>query len=196
MHPANKLFWDHCASKYASYFKRPSRVIEFGSYNINGSIRQVFDVDDYTGLDWRAGPCVDVVSLAHEFKADGEYNTIVSASMLEHDPHWEASIKNMLSMLTDDGILVMTWGAALNEEHCLKEAPDGAFHALPAGNAIDLLEGEGMYVHEFQYERKFVERAGARIRFAGGGGMGEVALVAFKDSKYASGERAIDDLLA
>lgn len=197
MHPANTLYWRHCAEKYPRYFKDPSRVIEFGSYNINGTIRPVFDCKDYTGVDWREGPCVDVVSLAHEYTAEKHYDTVVSASMLEHDPHWEKSLVNLLERMTDDGILILTWGAALNRAHCLKEAPDGKFHALPAGNVMNLLQKEGTYIHEFQYEKLFVERAQdpACLHPRHRGGMGEVGLVAFRDEKYAEGKRVVDDLV-
>jgi hypothetical protein len=190
MHRANMMYWLHCSEKYKPFFRSPSRVIEFGSYNINGSIRRVFACEDYTGLDWRPGPCVDVVSLAHEYRTDKIYDTVVSASMLEHDPHWEQSIENMLSVLADDGIMVLTWGAALNEEHCLEEAPDGGFHCLPAGKVVALLERNGMYVHELQYEQLFCQRTGQ-----GRGGMGEVGLVAFRNKKNAIGDPIIDELI-
>jgi hypothetical protein len=199
MHPANDLYWQTCAKKYPKYFNDPSRVIEFGSYNINGSIRSVFKCKDYTGIDWRPGPDVDVVSLAHAYKTDKPYNTVTSASMLEHDPHWEKSLNALLDCVLDDGILVLTWGAALNPGHCFKEAPDGKFHALPAGKVINKLKAEGMYIHEFQYESLFVKRTDPssaiiprpRMR----GTLGEVGLVAFWDKKHAKGERIIDEMV-
>jgi len=194
MHPANTLYWQACATKYPKYFNDPSRVIEFGSYNINGSIRGLFNCTDYLGVDWRAGRGVDLVSLAHEFKTEKPYDSVVSASMLEHDPHWEKSLNALLDCMKDDGILILTWGSALNEEHCLREAPDGKFHALPAGKVIQKLKAEGMYLHEFQYEKLFVERLAIRNRARGG--MGEATLVAFWDSKYAEGEQVIDALVA
>ncbi len=198
MHIANTLYWQACAAKYPKYFKDPSRVIEFGSYNINGTIRTAFNCTDYTGVDWRPGPGVDVVSLAHDHKVDKPYDTVVSASMLEHDPHWDKSLANILTHMTDEGILILTWGAALNVIHCLEEAPDGKFHALPAGKVMTLLRKEGMHIHELQYEKLFMERTQdlAHFRPRERGGMGEVGLVAFWDKKYAKGTKSVmDDLL-
>lgn len=198
MHIANTLYWRACSQKYPKYFNDPSRVIEFGSYNINGTIRTEFNCTDYTGLDWREGPAVDVVSLAHEYKTQKPFDTVVSASMLEHDPHWEKSLNALLDCMKDNGILILTWGAALNVQHCLQEAPDGKFHALPAGKVVDKLEAEGLYVHELQYEKLFMERTQdlAHFRPRERGGMGEVGLVAFWDKKYAKGtERVLDELL-
>jgi hypothetical protein len=194
MHEANRLYWKHCSEKYSRHFHTPSSVIEFGSFNINGSIREVFSCKDYTGLDWRPGPGVDVVSLAHEYDPGRTFDTVVSASMLEHDPHWRESIANMVSMMKTDGIIVLTWGAALNAPHCLHEAPDGEFHPLPAGRVIKLLESMGMHIHEFRYEKWFARECGLPSRHILNDGVGEVGLVAFTNEKYSSGDRKIDDL--
>ena len=197
MHLTNKMYWDHCSAKYSKYFNDPSRVIEFGSYNINGSIRGTFECEEYVGVDWRPGPLVDVVSLAHEYDSDEAFDTVVSASMLEHDPYWEKSIPNMLDHLTEDGILILTWGAALNVEHCLEEAPDGEFHPLQVGRVMDLLDQHGMYIHEVQYEQIFMEGHVdiSKYRRRDRGGMGEVGLVAFRDEEHAIGERVVNELL-
>jgi len=92
MHLSNRVFWETCSKKYPAFFNDPAKVIEFGSYNINGSIRDVFSCSEYTGLDWRPGPAVDIVLLAHEFKSE-KVETVVSASMLEHDPLLEIKFK-------------------------------------------------------------------------------------------------------
>ena len=63
MHQANEDFWQYCSEKYEKYFNKPSTVLECGSYNINGTVRDFFDVDFYIGIDWRPGSCVDVVAL-------------------------------------------------------------------------------------------------------------------------------------
>lgn len=201
MHPANRLFWERCQKKYVNYFKDPSKVVEFGSGYINGTIRDYFECADYTGVDWRQAKHVDLISLAHEVSfAPETFDTVVSASMLEHDPHWMKSLNKMVSVMKHDGIFVISWGAALNGAHGFDEAPDGRFHSLKAGYVIDLLELLGMYIHEFQYERTLLleshgpETAGlvglARTPL----GMGEAVLVAFKDEKFAIGNKIIESL--
>ncbi len=57
------------------------RTAEFGSFNVNGTVRILFDCDHYVGIDWIAGPCVDVVSLAHEVNFQYQFDTIITASM-------------------------------------------------------------------------------------------------------------------
>ena len=203
MHFENRLFWQRTSERYPRYFKNPSKVAEFGSFDINGSIRVCFDCSDYTGIDWIAGPCVDLVSLAHEVPFDpNAFDTVVSASMLEHDPYWERSLTKMAEVLKKDGLLAISWGAARNLLHNLEIAPDGKFHALKAGLVIQFLENLGLYVHEFQYERticlehndeEFIKLHGVLENKTYG--MGEVDLIAFKDRACATGERVVEEVI-
>ena len=190
MHKTNELYWKNCSEKYKKYFSDPSEVIEFGSYNINGSIRKSFRCSKYTGLDWRPGPCVDIVSLAHEYRHPNKIDTVVSASMLEHDPYWPLSLKNMINHMTDQAILILTWGAATNAPHCKKEAPDGEFHSLKAETVYKFLKLESLYIHEFRYEGNL-----PYFRKDIGDGFGEVGIVAFKDKNHASGDPVIDPFM-
>lgn len=191
MHAANHLFWKYALIRYGKYIhKENGRVLECGSLNVNGSIRDILEIDNtktkYTGLDWRPGNYVDVVSLAHEFKSENQFDAIVSASMLEHDPYWDKSIRNMIKLLKDDGILIMSWGSALNPVHYCETAPDGAFHALPVGKVFDLFSNNGVFVQEFWYERNLCkymlsDRSTKVCQLDKLGSMGECALVAFKN---------------
>ena len=195
MHYENTLFWERCKWKYSKYFKDPSRVIEFGSRYINGTVKAHFWCKDYIGVDAGGDFFVDVVSLAHEVKFEREsFDVVVSASMLEHDVHWEKSIQKMVTLLKQDGLLAITWGAALNGEHGNKLSLDGGFHPQKAGQIINKLEELGMYIHEFQYERSLLPPTVKRFRPMPIG-MGEVVLVAFKDKKHAIGESLIDELI-
>ena len=190
MHEANREWWRLCEKKYTPYFKNISRVLEVGSLNINGSVREHFEnIDTYIGLDWRPGRFVDMVCLAHEMEFDQSFNTIISCSMLEHDPYWYASIVRMVRFLCDDGGLFLSWGAARCAPHEVHTAPDQQYHALPADKVIKLLNALGLYIHEFQYESAMPCRQGTDK------GWGEVALVAFKDKQYAMGESFIAPLL-
>lgn len=194
MHKANLLWWAHCAEKYAPWFVGPNRVAEFGSLNVNGSVRQFFSGQrEYVGIDWRKGPNVDVVSLAHRVKLEPGYDTIISASMLEHDPYWEKSLERMVKHLAPHGGLFLSWGAARNNPHRFETAPDGLFHSLPAGKLLRALEALGLYVHEFRYEYRMPwldEEAKRKLD------EGCVGAVAFKGEPVLSiGEKHLDELL-
>ena len=100
-------------------------VLECGSYNVNGSVRDLFTAREYVGLDWRPGPGVDVVSLVHEYQPGRMFDTVISTEMLEHDPHWQrASIAGVLIELVKGrtpfglgGTLIITCAAPGRGEH-------------------------------------------------------------------------------
>jgi 2-polyprenyl-3-methyl-5-hydroxy-6-metoxy-1,4-benzoquinol methylase len=138
---------------------------------------------DYVGVDWREGQGVDVVCLAHEFPADRRFDTVLSASMLEHDPYWEKSLEKMVEVLKDDGMLFISWGAYFNGTHEEDMAPDGKFHALPAGYVLKKIAALGMNIIEFKYENNIHET----------GTKGETCLIAVKGESPIIPD--IDDLL-
>ena len=86
-------------------------VLECGSYNVNGSVRGLFTAREYVGLDWRPGPGVDVVSLAHEYRPGRHFDTVISTEMLEHDPHWRESVQRMVELVKPGGWLIITCAA-------------------------------------------------------------------------------------
>jgi hypothetical protein len=160
------------------------RVLEVGSYDLNGSVRPYFEGCDYTGLDWRPGPGVDVVCLAHEFRASRPFDVVISASMLEHDPFWPLSLANMINLLTEHGALLLSWGTAENQPHCVETAPDGQFHPRPGYQVLDLLDRLGLYVERCQYE--------AQIGF--GGTWEGLGLVAFRSRADGLGTALLTEL--
>ena len=152
MHESNHAWWAYCAKKYPEYFTGSISVLELGSYNINGTVRDHFKVKDYVGVDWRSGPGVDIVSYAHTLNLGRKFHTVISASMLEHDPHWASSLKAMVDHLHPEGAIFLSWGSALCPVHCDEVAPDGGFHALKVGDVIACLQNIGIQVQEFFYE--------------------------------------------
>lgn len=193
MHEANRVFWRRVKRQYPQYFDDSTkRVIEFGAYNINGTVRDHIAATDYVGVDQHPGPMVDVVSLAHEVVfPDESFDVVVSASMLEHDPHWEKSLARMVSLLKPDGLLTLTWGGALNGPHC---SPD-EFFPLKSGLVLKALTELGIYVHLFQYERP----EGHEDKPLGPNNPfwfpGEVVLIGFKDRSKAVGPQMLDALI-
>lgn len=154
MHSANRKFWEHSRAKYPEWFQGARDILEVGSYIENGSVRDYFSgYANYLGVDWRPGPGVDLVLQAKDLGTLGrKFDVVVSASMLEHDAEWRLSIPSMVKALALDGILLMSWGAALNPPHYHHTAIDGAFHACPAGPVLRLLDRCGIHVREFHYE--------------------------------------------
>ena len=116
MHEAVKDFIKQVKAIYPSAFIG-NRVIEFGSYDINGSTREFFEHCDYTGIDWREGPSVDHVCLAHKYNPLVKFNVVISTEMLEHDKFAKESVENMVRLLDSNGLLIITCAGPLRKEH-------------------------------------------------------------------------------
>ena len=84
--------------------KRPDffhgvRVLEIGSLNINGTVRDFFQPADYVGVDVAPGPGVDVVALGENLDyPNNSFDVAISAECFEHNPEWSATFANMHRM--------------------------------------------------------------------------------------------------
>lgn len=89
------------------------RVLDVGSYDVNGSLRYVFEMlepDEYVGTDIVEGPGVDVVCPAQELvKQFGQerFDIVVSASMLEHTQDWRTAVSNMKRVCKKGGLIFL-----------------------------------------------------------------------------------------
>ncbi|HET9553441.1 MAG TPA: class I SAM-dependent methyltransferase [Anaeromyxobacteraceae bacterium] len=99
------------------YFSRAT-VLEIGSLDINGTIRSAFTNCQYTGIDVAAGPGVDVVCEGQQYDAaDDSFDIVISCEVMEHNPHWVETFKNMVRLSKRDGLIVMTCGSLGRPEH-------------------------------------------------------------------------------
>lgn len=96
-----------------------SRVLEIGSYNVNGSIREHFSrADTYTGVDLTEGPGVDEVGFGHELGyPDGFFDLTLSGECFEHDPHWRDTFSNMARMTKPGGLVAFSCASRGRLEH-------------------------------------------------------------------------------
>lgn len=105
------------------------RVLECGALNINGSPREAFERCDYTGLDCRPGPGVDVVCLAHQYEpAAGPFDVVISTEMLEHDPHWRASVRRMVELVATGGALLLSCAGPGRPAHNPEASPEPGYY--------------------------------------------------------------------
>lgn len=87
----------------------PGDVVEFGSYNVNGSIRPLFAAArSYTGVDVRPGPGVDVVSRAQDYDAPDSADLVVCCEVLEHETDPGGVIAAAGRVLRAGGVLILT----------------------------------------------------------------------------------------
>lgn len=96
-------------------------VLEIGSYDVNGSVREVLDID--IGIDMREGPGVDIVMDAVDLPTKfglGSIASIICIDVLEHCKNWKGVVLSAWATLEDEGALLLT---AANPNKCLHNYP-------------------------------------------------------------------------
>lgn len=90
------------------------RVLEVGSFDVNGSVRPIVNAlgpTEYLGVDVSAGPGVDQVCAADDllttFGPDS-WDLVVSTEMLEHVEDWRTVVRNLKGVLRPGGALLVT----------------------------------------------------------------------------------------
>jgi len=100
---------------FPEFFKNRS-VLEIGSLDINGSVRQFFEDCEYIGCDLGEGKGVDVIAYGHELDyPDKHFDVSISCECFEHDKHWEKTFKNMTRMTS--GLVIFTCATEGRPEH-------------------------------------------------------------------------------
>jgi SAM-dependent methyltransferase len=116
-HPEQAEFFSGVRAHYPASFK-DARVLEVGSLDINGSVRELFSGCDYTGVDLQIGPGVDLACQGQlvEFPT-GHFDTTISAECLEHNPFWRETVANMLRMTRPAGVVMISCATTGRLEH-------------------------------------------------------------------------------
>jgi SAM-dependent methyltransferase len=84
------------------------RVIEFGSHNVNGSVRWMFPGSTYIGIDPWPGDGVDVVARCQDYTPDVLADVVITTEALEHDPDPVGHIAAAWRALKPGGLLILT----------------------------------------------------------------------------------------
>ncbi len=116
-HPQQAEFFLSVRQHYPASF-RQARVLEVGSLDINGSVRELFDGCDYTGVDLQLGPGVDLACPGHLLALpSGHFDTVISAECFEHNPFWRETLANMLRMCRPGGLVAISCATTGRKEH-------------------------------------------------------------------------------
>lgn len=94
-------------------------VLEVGSLDINGGVRQFFDrVEGYIGVDQQPGKGVDLVCNAHGLALGGmTYDTVLCLEMLEHDEAPWLTVPVLHRLLAPGGTLIVSTPTSGFPEH-------------------------------------------------------------------------------
>jgi SAM-dependent methyltransferase len=90
----------------------PGRILEIGSKNINGSVRQCFDSYlDYVGIDSEPGDGVDLVldgkDILDNFDAKS-FDTVICCETFEHMPEFWKTLEAIHGVLKPGGLFLVT----------------------------------------------------------------------------------------
>jgi SAM-dependent methyltransferase len=112
------------------YMKPGDKVLDVGSFNVNGCHRDLLPGFDYTGIDIRPGPNVDLVVEPYAYPfPDGSFDIVISGQCIEHSPHpWK--VVNEIGRLVKPGGFVLitapwTWEIHRYPLDCFRILPDG-----------------------------------------------------------------------
>lgn len=105
-----------------------ARVLEIGSFNVNGSLRphvMKLSPASYIGIDLQPGDGVDLIADACNpedavLGSIGTHDLVISTEMLEHARDWRAAVETMKRMVGPGGAILLTTrslGFARHYEH-------------------------------------------------------------------------------
>jgi SAM-dependent methyltransferase len=116
-HPEQAEFFSGVRAYYQAAFAG-AKVLEVGSLDINGSVRDLFHDCDYTGVDLQLGPGVDLACQGQLVGfASGHFDTVISAECMEHNPYWRETVANMLRMTRPGGLVLISCATTGRLEH-------------------------------------------------------------------------------
>ena len=93
--------------------KKPQSVLEIGSYDVNGNVRNIFTDygAKYIGTDMRQGPNVDHVCISYDLCdkfIPNQFDCIVCLETLEHDIYFWKTLDVMKKLLNQNGYLIIS----------------------------------------------------------------------------------------
>lgn len=117
-HPDQMNFVASVAKMYPAHFFN-SHVVEVGSLNINGSVRQFFSQPTfYVGCDLGPGPGVDIICPGHKLPFHDEtFDVAISCECFEHDKNWQLTLQRMIDLVKPMGLVIFTCATTGRPEH-------------------------------------------------------------------------------
>lgn len=134
-----------------------AKVLEIGSLNINGTVRDYFADCQYLGLDIGPGRDVDLVCEGQRYDGPADsFDHIISCEAMEHNPQWSATFSNMIRLCKPDGLITLTCATTGRAEH-------GTIRSLPANSPLTVGQGWDYYRnlrprdfrHAFDLQKEF-----------------------------------------
>lgn len=128
MHPNTHNLMRSFVQKYVL---AGQNVVEIGSYNENGTYKDLLQHCTYLGVDVRPGPNVDIVSADHYRYPfpDDHFDVVISGQAMEHSKHPWKMVLDMARILKPGGsiCLIAPWSWEIHKYpiDCFRILPDG-----------------------------------------------------------------------
>ena len=117
-------------------------VVDAGSYDVNGTYKDLFSGGEYIGVDIIPGPNVDVLMDSDEWNKIKNVDAVISGSTLEHVSDIPKLMKSIYGALKPGGLLCIivpsqgpphdypVWIGNISEEQMIKIMIDSGFEVL------------------------------------------------------------------
>jgi len=129
-HLAQREFIESCLARFANNISSSANVLEVGSQNINGSIRDYFPAalsKRWVGLDVGKGKGVDFVIPGELIQLpDGWADVAFSTECFEHAKYWREIFLNMIRVTHKDSLIVLTFAGIGRAAHGTMDTDTGS----------------------------------------------------------------------
>lgn len=134
--------------------RRFQRVVEFGSRNVNGSVKPLLATYAYHGIDLAPGRDVDEVADAAAWRGRDLADAIVCCEVLEHAPDVEGIVTNAARNLGQNGLFIITCATSGRTPHSAVDGgpvrPDEHYRNVDPGLLHAFLTEQGFEVEDMQ----------------------------------------------
>ena len=120
-HPAQREFIESCLTRFAINVSASSNILEVGSQDINGSIRDYFPASEnrsWIGLDVGKAKGVDFIIPGELIQLpDGWADIAFSTECFEHAKCWREIFLNMIRITHEDSLIILTFAGIGRAAH-------------------------------------------------------------------------------
>jgi len=118
-HPQQLAYFERIRELFAAAFADAENILEVGSQNINGTVRDLFPVHaNYLGLDIGRGKDVDLVIPGELVELpDGWADISISTECFEHAKNWREILLNMIRITKPQGLILLTFAGKGRTAH-------------------------------------------------------------------------------
>jgi ubiquinone/menaquinone biosynthesis C-methylase UbiE len=126
-HESQVSFYRKVIQSFPKHFE--GKVLDIGSLDINGGPHRLLDASEYVGVDIGPGPNINLVAHGENLDLPSNYfDVAMSSECFEHNANWRSTLKNMIRMTKEGGLVVFSCATLGREEHGTS-ASDGGFSA-------------------------------------------------------------------